>query len=96
MAQLKGLVEGFAEPGGAPPRTFSSGLHAATLCADAPFPWGDATAPAEGRAAALDRAVRRLDPRDAWPFAARTAATPPKRACTTARSPGRVRRRVSS
>jgi pimeloyl-ACP methyl ester carboxylesterase len=72
--QLKGLVAGFAEPDGAPPAKFSSGLHAATLCADTPFPWGSADAPEEGRAAALDRAVRRLKAGDVWPFEARTAA----------------------
>ncbi|MFI5807020.1 alpha/beta fold hydrolase [Streptomyces sp. NPDC051561] len=73
-AQLNGLVAGFAQPDGEPPARFSSGLHAATLCADTPFPWGDAAAPTEGRKAALDRAVRRLKPRDVWPFEARTAA----------------------
>ncbi|MCX5201920.1 alpha/beta hydrolase [Streptomyces sp. NBC_00237] len=72
--QLDTLVKGFAEPDGAPPKVFSSGLHAATLCADTPFPWGDAASPEAGRAAALDRAVRALKERDVWPFEARTAA----------------------
>ena len=35
----------------------SQGLHASTLCADMPAPWGDASAPLEGRKEALERAA---------------------------------------
>ncbi len=35
----------------------SQGLHASTLCADMPAPWGDASAPLEGRKEALDKAA---------------------------------------
>ncbi|CAM5652744.1 esterase [Streptomyces spiroverticillatus] len=72
--QLDALVKGFAESDGSSPKEFSSGLHAATLCADTPFPWGNAASPEARRAAALDRAVRKLRERDVWPFEARTAA----------------------
>jgi pimeloyl-ACP methyl ester carboxylesterase len=46
----------------APAAALSQGLHAATLCADARPPWGDAAAPLAGRAAALRRAAARSDP----------------------------------
>jgi pimeloyl-ACP methyl ester carboxylesterase len=40
----------------------SQGLHASTLCADTPAPWGSAAAPLAGRRAALERAASRIDP----------------------------------
>jgi pimeloyl-ACP methyl ester carboxylesterase len=40
----------------------SQGLHASTLCADTPAPWGTAAAPMKGREAALERAASRIDP----------------------------------
>lgn len=70
---LKKLVEGFYASEGLPPEEFSSGLHAATLCADTVWPWGDASAPLAGREAALDAAVRRIAPGTVWPFEPRTA-----------------------
>ncbi|MEU8530220.1 alpha/beta hydrolase [Streptomyces sp. NPDC048629] len=70
---LDRLVAGFADPGGEPAEDFSSGLHAATLCADSAWPWGDSAAPVEGREKALARAVRAIRPADVWPFERRTA-----------------------
>ncbi|MGW1926767.1 alpha/beta fold hydrolase, partial [Streptomyces massasporeus] len=72
-ARLDGLVAGFSAPSDEPPSEFSSGLHAATLCADSRWPWGDASAPAEGREQALKRAVRRIHPATVWPFERETA-----------------------
>jgi pimeloyl-ACP methyl ester carboxylesterase len=48
-----------------PKEHFSSGLHAATLCADTPWPWGDASKPEKERAVALCRAVQGIEPRTA-------------------------------
>ena len=45
-----------------PARALSQGLHASTLCADVPAPWGDASAPLAGRAAKLRRAAAGIDP----------------------------------
>ncbi|MDX6431624.1 MAG: hypothetical protein QOE54_3990 [Streptosporangiaceae bacterium] len=56
------------KPGGDPVAAFSSGLHAATLCGDMRFPWGDSSAPLAGRQAALDRAKQHLSTRDVWPY----------------------------
>nr|WP_276205579.1 alpha/beta fold hydrolase [Streptomyces showdoensis] len=72
-ARLDGLVAGFSAPSDEPPEDFSSGLHAATLCADSHWPWGDSSTPVAGRRKALDRAVRRIDPAAVWPFERRTA-----------------------
>ena len=40
---LRTLVTQIHQAGGAPPELFSSGLHAATLCADMRFPWSSTT-----------------------------------------------------
>ncbi len=40
----------------------SQGLHASTLCADSPAPWGDASTPTGQRKAALDAAAAKVDP----------------------------------
>ncbi|WP_137990044.1 alpha/beta hydrolase [Streptomyces vilmorinianum] len=72
-ARLDGLVAGFSGPSGETPADFSSGLHAATLCADSRWPWGDAAAPVEGRERALKLAVHRIRPADVWPFERETA-----------------------
>src|SRR4051794_24067568 len=40
----------------------SQGLHASTLCADTPAPWGSAAAPLKGRQQALERTASRIDP----------------------------------
>jgi pimeloyl-ACP methyl ester carboxylesterase len=52
----------------------SQGLHASTLCADMPMPWGGAGTPLAGRAAALARVVARLTTAQVWPFDKATAA----------------------
>ncbi|MFD7630390.1 alpha/beta fold hydrolase [Streptomyces sp. NPDC059851] len=72
-ARFDALVAGFSGPGRATPAEFSSGLHAAALCADGAWPWGDASAPLEGRERALEGAVRRIRPADVWPFPRETA-----------------------
>lgn len=51
----------------------SAGLHLATLCSDLRFPWGDSATPLAARPAALDSAVRRLDPARLSPYDVRTA-----------------------
>jgi len=52
----------------------SQGLHASTLCADMPMPWGGPDTPLAARAAALARAVDRLTTAQVWPFDRATAA----------------------
>jgi pimeloyl-ACP methyl ester carboxylesterase len=52
----------------APAAAFSSGLHAATLCTDLRFPWGDSAAPQAGRDAAVARTRRALSTKDVWPY----------------------------
>jgi pimeloyl-ACP methyl ester carboxylesterase len=57
-----------------PAVALSQGLHASTLCADSPMPWGGPDAPAGGRAGALARAARRVPPTAVWPFDRATVA----------------------
>jgi len=77
----------------------SQGLHASTLCADMPMPWGGPDTPLAARAAALARSVDRLTTAQVWPFDRATAAgngfiqtclywppTPPPPAVTAARA----------
>ena len=52
----------------------SQGLHASTLCADVPMPWGGPDTPLAARPAALARAVARLTTAQVWPFDRATAA----------------------
>jgi pimeloyl-ACP methyl ester carboxylesterase len=54
-------------------RDLSSGLHAATLCADSPAPWGGPDTEPAGRRAALRRAIARLGPSATAPFPPRVA-----------------------
>ena len=71
---LRALINGFYGGPGVRPQTYSSGLHAATLCADIPdMPWGNAAAPLAGRGAALARAIRRIPGAATWPFPPATA-----------------------
>lgn len=58
----------------APPALFSSGLHAATLCADSPAPWpdGPAAKPAV-RTSAADAQQARMGPRATDPFPVSTS-----------------------
>jgi pimeloyl-ACP methyl ester carboxylesterase len=51
----------------------SQGLHASTLCADSPAPWGDASAPLAGRRQALDAAAAKLSDDDLYPYDRATA-----------------------
>jgi pimeloyl-ACP methyl ester carboxylesterase len=51
----------------------SQGLHASTLCADSPAPWGDASKPIEGRQQALDAAAAKLGDDDLYPYDRATA-----------------------
>ena len=58
----------------APPARFSSGLHAATLCADSPAPWpGGPSATAAVRTSAADAQQARMGPRATDPFPVSTA-----------------------
>ncbi|MCW2902016.1 MAG: esterase/lipase-like protein [Streptosporangiaceae bacterium] len=66
-ARLNRLMDLLAS-GGDPVDSFSSGLHAATVCTDMRFPWGDSSAPAGGRAAAIERARRALSASATWPY----------------------------
>jgi pimeloyl-ACP methyl ester carboxylesterase len=52
----------------------SQGLHASTLCADMPMPWGGPDTPLAARPAALAGAVARLTTAQVWPFDRATAA----------------------
>ncbi len=56
-----------------PASELSQGLHASTLCADTPAPWGDARAPIAGRQAKLDTAAARLTQRQLGPYDRATA-----------------------
>ena len=72
---LRSLITGFY--GGPPvsPQIYSSGLHAATLCADlTDMPWGTAATPLRDRQAALDRAIKQIPAAATWPFPTSTAA----------------------
>ncbi|HEY6892130.1 MAG TPA: alpha/beta hydrolase [Solirubrobacter sp.] len=51
----------------------SQGLHASTLCADSPAPWGDAATPLQSRQKALDDAAAQLSDADLYPFDRETA-----------------------
>lgn len=72
--RLRDLINGFYSGPEVRPQIYSSGLHAATLCADIPdMPWGNAAAPLAGRTATLARAVRRIPDAATWPFPPATA-----------------------
>jgi pimeloyl-ACP methyl ester carboxylesterase len=71
---LRDLINGFYSGPPVRPEVYSSGLHAATLCADIPdMPWGNAAAPLAGRKAALARAIQRIPAAASWPFPPATA-----------------------
>jgi pimeloyl-ACP methyl ester carboxylesterase len=73
-ASLNRWLDGVAEVvHGWKAEMLSQGLHASTLCADSPAPWGDASAPLEGRQAALDAAAAKLSDDDLYPFDRATA-----------------------
>lgn len=53
---------------------FSQGLHAATVCADWVWPWGDADTPVPGRAGATAKVVAALPDAAVFPYDRATAA----------------------
>jgi pimeloyl-ACP methyl ester carboxylesterase len=53
---------------------FSQGLHAATVCADWTWPWGNAETPLPGRAEATTKAVAALPDTALFPYDRATAA----------------------
>lgn len=57
-----------------PAELFSQGLHAATVCEDFTWPWGDATTPTPARAAALAKTVTALPDAALYPYDRATAA----------------------
>jgi pimeloyl-ACP methyl ester carboxylesterase len=71
-ASLKRWLDGVAKSvHGWPATSLSQGLHASTLCADWPAPWGDASAPSKGREEALDAAADKVT--DPYPYDRETA-----------------------
>jgi pimeloyl-ACP methyl ester carboxylesterase len=72
-APLRTLIALIHQGSGAPAELFSSGLHAAALCADLRFPWATTT-PIGRRPALLARRVKPLPDRAFWPFTRATAA----------------------
>jgi pimeloyl-ACP methyl ester carboxylesterase len=71
---LTNLVMGFYGSNVVRPQIYSSGLHAATLCADMRgMPWGDAGTPLTGRPAALRLAIAQIPASATWPFPPSTA-----------------------
>lgn len=72
---LRSLIAGFYGGPEVRPQDYSTGLHAATLCADLEdMPWGTVAAPLSVRAAALSRAIQQIPASATWPFPASTAA----------------------
>jgi pimeloyl-ACP methyl ester carboxylesterase len=61
-------------PGGDPIADYSSGLHIDAFCSDSVFPWGRSDSPVGTRQAVLDRALRRVSPRQVWPYTRATSA----------------------
>jgi pimeloyl-ACP methyl ester carboxylesterase len=71
-APLRTLVAQLHQGSGAPAELFSSGLHAATLCADMRFPWSSAT-PVARRPPLLARRIESVPESAVWPFTRATA-----------------------
>ena len=69
---LDQLVEGYTTEGD-PPASFSSGLHAATLCADQRFPWGSSSTPVALRQPLLSLTARALPTSATWPYTTEVA-----------------------
>jgi pimeloyl-ACP methyl ester carboxylesterase len=70
--RLDQLLEGY-KSGGDDPAAFSSGLHAATLCADQRFPWGTSATPVSLRQPLLSLAARALPTSATWPYTTEVA-----------------------
>jgi pimeloyl-ACP methyl ester carboxylesterase len=73
-AALDALMARVRAAQSAPADYLSQGLHASTLCADLPMPWGGPETPLAARPPALARAVARLSTAQVWPFDQATAA----------------------
>ncbi|OXM71324.1 alpha/beta fold hydrolase [Amycolatopsis vastitatis] len=71
-AHLDELLEAY-KSGGDDPASFSSGLHAATLCADQRFPWGSPATPLPLRQPLLSLAARTLPASATWPYTTEVA-----------------------
>jgi pimeloyl-ACP methyl ester carboxylesterase len=71
--ELDRLVAAVRQGSAATAPELSQGLHASTLCADTPAPWGDSSAPLQGRGAALRTAVDQLPEPELFPFDRATA-----------------------
>ena len=71
---LNGLLARFGPETAVPTQLLSQGLHASTLCADSPMPWGGSDAPLALRPPALRRATARIGLRAVWPFDRATVA----------------------
>jgi pimeloyl-ACP methyl ester carboxylesterase len=72
-SDLELLIDELHRGSAVPADVLSSGLHAATLCADFRFPWGFAATLAQRRQL-LDRRVRLLSEQSVWPYTKATAA----------------------
>jgi pimeloyl-ACP methyl ester carboxylesterase len=71
--ELNALVARWQADHGTSAEALSQGLHASTLCAEIPMPWGGpGTTPAK-RAPAVERAVARLTVKQVYPFDRATA-----------------------
>jgi len=73
-AALSALIARVHADDAATPGELSQGLHASTLCADMPMPWGGPDVPLTARPAALAQSVARLTTAQVWPFDQATAA----------------------
>jgi pimeloyl-ACP methyl ester carboxylesterase len=74
MGPLDGLIKGVRDVmQGWGATRLSQGLHASTLCADIPAPWGTAAAPLAGRKQALEDAAHKLSEADLYPYDRATA-----------------------
>ena len=65
--ELDSFLADMAQAGQAPAELFSSGLHAATLCADLRFPW-TSTSPTKGRGALLAARAARIPANSFFPY----------------------------
>lgn len=74
MGPLNGLIGGVRDVmQGWDAQRLSQGLHASTLCADIPAPWGTAASAMDGRKQALDNAAKELSDDDLYPYDRATA-----------------------
>src|SRR3954466_2172029 len=69
---LDQLVEGYTTED-VPPAAYSTGLHAATLCADQRFPWGTSSTPVSVRQPLLSLTARALPASATWPYTTEVA-----------------------